>query len=85
MNKTRFANNVFKSEFKGLRLQIVISGVEIPSQAFQKTHRMRLPFWKSFSDPQNGHHRFALFIFAITTAPTPILEVDFQPQNGSYF
>ena len=77
-SKTRFANKVFKLEFKALRLQIIISGVKIPSQAFQKTQNMRLPFWESFPDPQNGGHRFASFIFTITTAPTPILGVGFR-------
>ena len=74
-SKTRFANKVFKLKVKGLRLQIIIPGVKIPSQALQKTQNMRLPFWESFPDPQNGGHRFASFIFTITTAPTPILEV----------
>ena len=84
-SKTRFANKVFKLEVKGLRLQIIIPGVKIPSQALQKTQNMRLPFWESFPDPQNGGHRFASFIFTITTAPTPILGVGNRLPNGSYF
>ena len=62
----------------------MVCGCELsfPASKFQakpsKKHKMRLPFWESFPDSQNGGRRFASFSFTITTAPTPILGVDFR-------